>query len=599
MDTGTGDAPQWLAEAVSAFGAKSKRKLAGPGDAEANIRNPIETLLGAAGKKLGVEAEFYDETSLNDRGVRPDYAVSLNGVISGYIEIKSPDKSISPEDFVGHDKKQWERQADLPNLIYTNGHEWRLYRDGAQLLESRLTGGTLRSAGDRLHADPSFEKLLTEFVKWSPAPITNVSALVRAIAPLTRLVRGEVLDQLAIEKRNIAAGASARSQPFRGLATEWRRMLFPEADDAAFADGYAQTVTFALLLAKSEGHTVVPGELHKVGELLTSGHGLMGRALQLLTDYVEAEFRVSLDLLTRVIDAVDWKRIRAGKRDMYLHLYEQFLTVYDPQLRRKSGSYYTPRGVVDGMVQLTELVLEQRLGRPHRFLDANVVTIDPAMGTGTYLHSIIDRAAAQAAQQSGPGAVGGAISELSGRLIGFEWLIGPFAVAELRTGDLLKTHGALVNDLRLFVTNTLDDPYLDVETLHPGLLQIADSRRRANRVKADESITVIIGNPPYGENAKGRGGWVEHGREGHGDHRILDDFRYEGMTGNHESNLRNLYAYFWRWATWKVWESATGEDGDAGVVCFISPSSYLKGAGHKGMRKYLREMATEGSDLRE
>ena len=41
--------------------------------------------------------------------------------------------------------------------------------------------------------------------------------------------------------------------PLVQLAKDWRQLLFPDADDARFADAYAQTVTFALLLARSEG----------------------------------------------------------------------------------------------------------------------------------------------------------------------------------------------------------------------------------------------------------------------------------------------------------------------------------------------------------
>ena len=37
------------------------------------------------------------------------------------------------------------------------------------------------------------------------------------------------------------------------LKGEWRRYFFPEADDGQFADAYAQTVTYALLLARLSG----------------------------------------------------------------------------------------------------------------------------------------------------------------------------------------------------------------------------------------------------------------------------------------------------------------------------------------------------------
>ena len=123
-------APQSWSSAVSAFGAACEAKLAGPGDREAAIRAPLEALLKAAGAQLGVEAVFHDEVRDVDRQVRPDYGVSVMGAITGYIEVKAPGRGIDPDRFSGHDKRQWDRQRDLPNLIYTNGTEWRLYRDG-------------------------------------------------------------------------------------------------------------------------------------------------------------------------------------------------------------------------------------------------------------------------------------------------------------------------------------------------------------------------------------------------------------------------------------------------------------------------------------
>jgi hypothetical protein len=166
---------------------------------------------------------------------------------------------------------------------------------------------------------------------------------VRAIAPLTRLLRGEVLDQLDIEKRALAVGAELFSQPFSGLAQDWRGLLFPSASDDQFADGFKQTVAFALLLARIRGIDLNAEPLHEIGAKLGASHSLMGRALQLLTDDVAQDFKVTLDLMVRVIGAVDWPRIREGRHDTYLYLYEDFLTEYDPKLRQSSGPYYTPR----------------------------------------------------------------------------------------------------------------------------------------------------------------------------------------------------------------------------------------------------------------
>lgn len=507
-------------------------------------------LLGAAGKQLGVEAVFHSEVRDTQRRVRPDYGVSVGGMIIGYVEIKAPGKAVDPNALRGHDKVQWERQRDLPNLLYTNGTEWRLYHNG-ELAEPPVRFDGDLDRGD-VTAPAAFERLLTHFLDWKPTPITSVGALVRAVAPLTRLLRGEVLDQLAAERKAVRAGADRDLQPFLGLARDWRRMLFPTAGDATFADGYAQTVTFALLLARTRGIAVAGQSLHSIGEQLRAQHSLMGRALQLLTNDVAADFRVTLDLLARVVDAVDWPKVRRSRRDTYLHLYEHFLDEYDPELRKESGSYYTPIELVEQMVRLTEEVLISRLDRPRGFADPDVITVDPAMGTGTYLQTVLERIAEVAQAHDGPGAVAGAVTTAAARTIGFELQMGPYAVAELRIAELLASHKATppADGMKLFVTNTLDDPHAAEIELGSGLLLIARSRRRANQIKAHSPVTVVIGNPPYAELANGEGGWVENGTVGldgkRGAPAILEDW-YTAGAGRFKAKLKNLYVYFWRW----------------------------------------------------
>ena len=61
------------------------------------------------------------------------------------------------------------------------------------------------------------------------------------IARLCRLLREEVTEQL-----------SRGSVPLTSLAKDWRKLLFPSATDDAFADGYAQAVTFGLLMARAQ-----------------------------------------------------------------------------------------------------------------------------------------------------------------------------------------------------------------------------------------------------------------------------------------------------------------------------------------------------------
>ena len=68
-----------------------------------------------------------------------------------------------------------------------------------------------------------------------------------------------------------------------GLAQDWRKLLFPQADDAQFADGYAQAVTFGLLVARARDISLSDGTEMAAQELRKS-NSLIGTALRLLTE---------------------------------------------------------------------------------------------------------------------------------------------------------------------------------------------------------------------------------------------------------------------------------------------------------------------------
>lgn len=151
--------------------------------------------------------------------------------------------------------------------------------------------------------------------------------------------------------------------------------------------------------------------------------------------------------------------------------------------------------------------------------------------------------------------------------------------------------------LNLYVADTLEDPYSASKTQLSYTLQlIAKQRQQANAVKRERNIQVCIGNPPYKDHAGGMGGWIEAGSDPATNLPPLNAFKLEG-NGRHERHLSNLYAYFWRWATWKVFRSTNHpdvRDGGSGVVCFITATGYLSGPGFRGMRQYLRSTCSHG-----
>lgn len=614
---------------IAEFGRQVRENLrVGDGEPEAQLTNPVATLLQDFGALHSMKVVTVRETSLKTAGgglvseglVRPDYAIMVDGVLTGYVELKAPGKNIDPASFTkkSHEYKQWQRLRNLPNLLYTNGTEWRLYRYGEPVLTS--TGyeavhmhGSFSGHGT-LSAPDALATFFLNFLRWVPAPITSADQLVETLAPLAALLREEMLLGLsAQEKTYKAEQAKAKKKgeedfvippPLVGLRKDWRDTLAPSTSNEEFADSFAQTVVFSLVVALSEGHDLSLETFSTMAGRLRSQHGLLGNALGLLTEHLDEESSLynALAVIVRVMGAASWADISGGKSDVYLHLYEHFLKVYNPEQRKKTGSYYTPVEVVDQMVRLVDDALRTYLGKEHGLASEGVSVIDPAMGTGTYPLSVMHQVAKT--ESLAPAARTRALNRLAKNLYGFELQSGPFSVAELRLNQTLKEMGGDVPEdgLNLYVADTLSDPYAKQKPVNGNTLRLLSQlSNKATRVKREVPIQVCIGNPPYKDKAEGMGGWVESGfRSPDVASPILDDFRAPGM-GKYEYVLKNLYVYFWRWAFWKVFEDsfrALGGQPDssqhAGVVCFITADGYLHGPGFAGMREYIRRSASRG-----
>ncbi|MFF8354486.1 type ISP restriction/modification enzyme [Streptomyces chartreusis] len=578
-----------IREATALFGGELKPKLKGSTGTEDQLRGPFERLITSAAGALGLKSVLIGEVPLVDIGARPDYAVDIADALVGHVELKRPGVGADPNSFNGRNASQWKKLKLLPNVLYSDGNEWGLYRNGQRVGEIARMNLSVKIAGSRLApADDGVSRVLFDFLTWKPQPPRTITQLVRAVAGLCSLLCSEVKEALRLEK------VGKRLETLTVLKEDWGKLLFPEQSEEEFADQYAQTVVFALLLARVEGIVFEHDTMHGIATKLGKKHSLMGRALDVLTDDSLTGLSTTLDTLIRVIGPVDWERLDDGSGDAYLRLYEDFLQVYDPKLRERTGSYYTPNGVVAAMVRLTEDVLRQRLGVANGFASPQVVVVDPAMGTGTFLLNILDRAAKSIQEDEGPGAVSPRLREMTGqRLIGFEMQTGPYAVAELRMHARLKDleSSAPAHGLRLYVTNTLDNPKEEFNWLPGTFKAIAESRKQANKVKRDERVMVVLGNPPYDAVKRGAGKWIELGDPDSGVQAPLGNFRLPG-NGKYESKMSNLYVYFWNWATWKVFECH--DDSPFGVIAFITPRAWIKGSGFAGMRKYLRSVADEG-----
>ncbi|MEV0561557.1 type ISP restriction/modification enzyme [Dactylosporangium sp. NPDC050588] len=528
---------------------------------------------------------------------RPDFAVDVGGVRVGYIELKAPGRGIPttwrrPEK---REREQWEKLKALPNVLYSDGLTWGRYTYG------ELTGPVVQFEGDIFDrrrplkvVGSAFEGLVEEFLLWQPEQPRTLAQLIKVVAGLCRLLRDEVAAILADSSHEIVHDELSL------LAADWRDLLFPGLDDLGFADAYAQTVTFALLLARVDGIPFDETPLHEIARLLGKKHSLMGRALAVLTDNDATEQLRMIGTLRRVIGCVDWNAVDNGRTDIHSDLYERFLSIYDPALRRRSGSYYTPQGVAGAVVDFVDEILRDRFDRSWGLAADNVTVVDPAMGTGTFLVEVLRSVAETIEARQGRGARPPRLRKFfEDRLVGFEIQAAPYAVAELRLHQAMKTRFTTelpASEVR-FLTDALEDPVHQQTRMRASYRVIELARQRANHIKRDVPVMVVVGNPPHVENAKGRAPWIEGRRkvplQSGSDpvHPSLDEFRRPGNS-KYESDLHGLPWYFWRWALWKAFEAHPAEP--QGIVAFITPASFIKGKSFEGMREYLRRTCDEG-----
>lgn len=582
------DALETFAEQVTA-----KFSVFAQGEPEDQLKPPVDALFGAFAGIVRRQLVLKGESTLESRLGRPDFALNDAQLPIGYIELKAPGKGANPGTYRGHDRQQWNLFKSVPNILYTDGNAWAVYQNGE--LVGRLvclSGDVCRDGKKAISAANSKDlfQLLIDFIQWRPILPERPRQLAAYLAPFCLLIREEVLDALKDD-----------ASPLQSLKREIKDLLFPDADDSQFADAYAQTVIFALLLAQMEGADVL--DLGNAYAVLAGHHLLLSRSLQFLTD-PEALTEISspLSLAQRVIHEIPAETLKTDTQtdDPWLFFYEDFLAAYDPALRRESGVYYTPLEVVRCQVRLIDEILHRHLGKETGFVAEGVATLDPGVGTGTYLLSIIDHALERVAAEEGPGAIKGAAKSLMKNLHGFEWMVGPYAVAQLRFTRALTTHGVAIprTGPGIYLTNTLESPHTKPPA--PPLFHqpIAHEHKRALEIKDSETVLVCLGNPPYGrheaasaDNHATTGGWVRHGSTGDPAPAILEAFlepaRQAGY-GVHLKNLYNLYVYFIRWSLWKVFEHKTARG--PGILSFITASSYLDGDAFVGVREHMRRI---------
>jgi hypothetical protein len=119
--------PERFVRALTDAGAELRENFQSvqPANPEDQLKGPIKRILAATAEKVITRTE----AQVPSIG-RPDISVDVDRLLCGFVELKAPGKGARPERFRDSDREQWSKFKALPNLLYTDGIEWALYRKG-------------------------------------------------------------------------------------------------------------------------------------------------------------------------------------------------------------------------------------------------------------------------------------------------------------------------------------------------------------------------------------------------------------------------------------------------------------------------------------
>ncbi len=527
---------------------------------------------------------------------KPDMAVRRGAVPLGYLETKDVGKNLEEEERSPQVKRY---RAALPNLILTDYLEFRWYVGGER--RAKVTLGHLERDGKikaKKEDVTAVRELLAQFLAHQAPSIGAAKDLAVRMACPAHLMRDAALKTLEGEPS---------TGTLRGWQAAFEKTLLPHLPAQEFADMYAQTLTYGLFAAKV---TVGAGQdLRRdtaAGLLPETNPFLKKLFYHLAGPDVPPTVSWVIDDMVALLNAADLAAVLAdfGKgsleKDPVVHFYETFLAAYDPEKRKVRGVYYTPEPVVSYIVRAIDYLLQERFGRPWGLADHNTLILDPACGTGTFLHAVITLVNDTLLSRGQAGGWRAYVTDhLLPRVFGFELLMAPYAVAHLKLGLLLKEKGYDFppgQRLGVYLTNTLEEGLKKTEVL-PLAGFITEESNTAAGIKKEEPIEVILGNPPYAGHSANASlrqipdpvtGKVKTERTWIG--RLLEDYKKVDGQPLGEKNpkwLQDDYVKFLRWGQWRI--DLTGR----GVLAMITNHGYLDNPTFRGMRRALMQSFSE------
>lgn len=533
----------------------------------------------------------------------PDLIITGKDVLPvAFIEAKD----IGDTDLDGHrqHREQFGRyRASLEHLVFTDYLDFHLYEKGEWVENVRIgeiLNGTIRLIGEN---SERFRILIQRLADAVPQPITSASRLAQLMAGKARLL-SEVIKS-AFREENESYG----NKQLQGQLEAFKRVLIHDLTPESFADIYAQTIAYGMFAARLHDPSPETFSRQEASILIPKTNPFLRQIFQSIAGY-DLDDRIAwivddLAVAFRATDIAGIMRDYGRNRrhsDPMIHFYEDFLSAYDPHLRKAKGVWYTPQPIVRFIIKAVDSLLKSEFGLSEGLADCSkiekevindqyskgkkggsrtykqafhrVQILDPATGTGTFLAEVVNHIHDKLTGMQG---VWQSYVEehLLPRLNGFELLMASYAVAHLKLDMLLQSTGYIHRSnsrLHIYLTNSLEEYSPDTGSIFAQWL--SNEAEEANHIKRDTPVMVILGNPPYSGESRNKGTWIM---------RLMEDYKKEpgGKIALNERNpkwLNDDYVKFIRMAQYFI--DKNGE----GIIAFINPHGYLDNPTFRGMR---------------
>ena len=529
----------------------------------------------------------------------PDFILQrkTDNIPIAYIEAKD----INDPDLSGcnKNKEQFTRyKQSLDNIIFTDYLNFLLYEKGEFVDNVRIA----ELKGEKIifieKNEEKFRHLISRFGNARPQKITSSVKLAEIMASKARLLAEVIEKSLSI---------GDKEGNLEGQMNAFKEVLIHDITPKEFADIYSQTIAYGMFAARLHDSTTDTFSRHEAAMLIPKTNPFLRQLFQNVAGYdLDERINWIVDDLAETFKTTDIQAVMKGfgkrtqQTDSMIHFYENFLSAYDPKLKKSRGVWYTPQAVVNFIVYAVDQILQTEFKLPMGLADTSKITVersviqsldkryidhkkkekidlhrvqilDPATGTGTFLAEIVNQIYSKFQGQNGMWQ--GYVEEhLLPRLNGFELLMASYTMAHLKLDLLLTETGykAINNKrLRVYLTNSLEEFHEDSGTLFAQFL--AREANGANEIKRNSPVMVVLGNPPYSVSSSNKGKWITD---------LLSEYK-EGLNERNIQPLSDDYIKFIRYGQHFI--SKNGE----GILAYISNNSFIDGLIHRQMRKSL------------